>query len=72
MKNPSVHGDLYVTVQIQVPRNLNPGVNRNCGNSSGHAVEIDLYAGLSLICRNFVNHEGIRLILFLRSCAIIL
>lgn len=24
MKNPSVHGDLYVTVQIQVPRNLNP------------------------------------------------
>ena len=28
MKNPSVHGDLYVTVQIQVPRNLNPGAKQ--------------------------------------------
>ncbi len=24
MKNPSVHGDQYVTIQIQVPRHLNP------------------------------------------------
>lgn len=24
MKNPSVHGDQYVTIQIQVPRNLSP------------------------------------------------
>ena len=24
MKDPTVHGDEYVTVQIQVPRNLSP------------------------------------------------
>ena len=24
MKDPSVHGDMYAAVQIQVPRNLSP------------------------------------------------
>ena len=28
MKNPSAHGDQYVTIQIQVPRNLNPEAKR--------------------------------------------
>lgn len=28
MKDPSVHGDQYVTIQIQVPRNLNPEAKR--------------------------------------------
>lgn len=28
MKNPNVHGDQYVTVQIQVPRHLNQQARR--------------------------------------------
>ena len=28
MKNPSLHGDQYVTIQIQVPRHLNPEAKR--------------------------------------------
>ena len=28
MKNPQVHGDHYVTVQVQVPRNITPEARR--------------------------------------------
>ena len=43
MQDPSVHGDHYVTVQIQVPRNLSPEARdrlreyeRAAGGAGGH------------------------------------
>ena len=38
MKNPQVHGDHYVTVQVQVPRNITRKPDANCVSLSRHVV----------------------------------